>query len=160
MRGKMCPITNLKLSKVNGRPAVCVPGHPKSNNRGYVLRSRYLMEQKLGRSLATREQVHHKDGNHVNDCLDNLQVLSIEEHSSLHSVLNPSSKICLPARGTKAARKIPGRKGINYKRIQELVARNLGYRRIARIIDEPLYSVKYACRIIKHGGEKLESTVS
>ena len=145
MKKRVCPITHLKLSNIMGRPAVFVPEHPKSNNRGYVLRARYLMEQKLGRSLGSREHVHHKDENPTNDHLGNLEVMSIAEHSRHHSTGRSSS---LPGRGTKAARKIKGKRGLNYKKIQTLMSQGLGYRRIAKILDEKLYSVKYACKVL------------
>lgn len=46
--------------------------------------SRYLMEIHLGRFLDTKEHVHHKDENKLNDKLDNLEVLSRFNHMSLH----------------------------------------------------------------------------
>lgn len=45
---------------------------------------RYIMEQLLGRSLASDEIVHHKDGNKLNNSLDNLEVMSRSEHTKLH----------------------------------------------------------------------------
>lgn len=46
---------------------------------------RHLMEQHLGRELLPIEQVHHKDGNPLNDTLGNLELMDIRDHSSLHS---------------------------------------------------------------------------
>ena len=45
---------------------------------------RYLMEQKLGRTLTSDEVVHHIDGNRSNNDLSNLVVMSRGEHSKLH----------------------------------------------------------------------------
>lgn len=45
---------------------------------------RFLMEQVLGRPLQRDEVVHHKDGNKLNNSIDNLQVMSRKEHSRLH----------------------------------------------------------------------------
>ena len=46
---------------------------------------RYVMEYKLGRKLYENEVVHHIDGNHNNNDLENLVVLSKREHSKIHS---------------------------------------------------------------------------
>ncbi len=44
-----------------------------------------LAEQKYGRPLKEGEQVHHIDGNHANNAIDNLEVLTASEHSKLHA---------------------------------------------------------------------------
>jgi hypothetical protein len=46
--------------------------------------SRFVMEQYLGRKLSIFECIHHKDKNPLNDDISNLQVMSREEHNSLH----------------------------------------------------------------------------
>lgn len=61
-----------------------VPEHPNATKNGYVLEHRVVMENHLGRLLNTNEVVHHKDGNKKNNHIDNLEVLSKEEHSKLH----------------------------------------------------------------------------
>ena len=45
-----------------------------------VREHRWLMEQHLGRSLESWEHVHHIDGNHLNNSLNNLEVLSNADH--------------------------------------------------------------------------------
>jgi hypothetical protein len=45
---------------------------------------RYIMEQFLGRKLESYEVVHHKDGNKRNNDLENLEVILLSEHSTLH----------------------------------------------------------------------------
>lgn len=35
---------------------------------------RRIMEERIGRKLETHEHVHHKDGDHFNDALENLQL--------------------------------------------------------------------------------------
>ena len=47
--------------------------------------ARYLMEQHLGRRLDPDEEVHHKDGDKLNDSLNNLEVLLVSEHKIIHS---------------------------------------------------------------------------
>lgn len=75
----------MKESKIaKGRIAVYVPDHPAANNRGYILKSRYIMEQHLGRFLTSDENVHHINGDKTDDRLENLELLSRGEHTSLH----------------------------------------------------------------------------
>jgi hypothetical protein len=45
---------------------------------------RYLMTTLLGRELSNDEHVHHRDENKKNNSLDNLVLLSKEEHLALH----------------------------------------------------------------------------
>jgi hypothetical protein len=42
---------------------------------------RLIMEYHLGRPLHTSEVVHHKDGNGLNNALDNLEILFVERHN-------------------------------------------------------------------------------
>ena len=46
--------------------------------------ARKIMEEKLGRKLTSEEIVHHKDRNYRNNSIDNLQIMSISEHVTLH----------------------------------------------------------------------------
>lgn len=46
---------------------------------------RILAEQKTGKTLTEKENVHHIDGNHANHSSDNLQVVSASEHSRIHA---------------------------------------------------------------------------
>jgi hypothetical protein len=45
-----------------------------------VREHRWIMEQHLGRKLESWEHVHHIDGDHLNNSIDNLEVLSNSEH--------------------------------------------------------------------------------
>lgn len=49
---------------------------------------RYIMEQELGRKLLPTEQVHHKDGDFLNNDISNLEVLDETEHFKLHAKQN------------------------------------------------------------------------
>jgi hypothetical protein len=44
----------------------------------------YIMEQHIGRKLKQDECVHHIDGNRSNNDIENLQLMTIGEHSKLH----------------------------------------------------------------------------
>ena len=46
---------------------------------------RYLMEQYLGRELAEDEVVHHKNGNKLDNRIENLEVMTKAEHAKLHN---------------------------------------------------------------------------
>ena len=51
----------------------------RSNGQGrriYVQQHRQVMEERLGRKLATHETVHHKDGNRANNRIENLELWS------------------------------------------------------------------------------------
>ena len=61
--------------------------------RRWRLEHRYIMEQRLGRSLSPDEHVHHRDGNGMNNGLhedgnDNLQLMSNSEHLRLEGALS------------------------------------------------------------------------
>jgi endogenous inhibitor of DNA gyrase (YacG/DUF329 family) len=56
------------------------------NEKRVISYPRYLMEQTLGRQLKDNEQVHHKDGNPVNNDLNNLEVIPISEHLREHAI--------------------------------------------------------------------------
>lgn len=59
-----------------------------------VLEHRWIMEQHLGRPLESWEQVHHINHNRLDNRVENLEVVSSEEHSKRHTFL-PVSKECV-----------------------------------------------------------------
>lgn len=52
-------------------------------NGKQVREHRFVMEQHIGRKLESWEHVHHIDGNHLNNDINNLQILSNSEHQKL-----------------------------------------------------------------------------
>lgn len=120
----------MKESYVNrGRKAVYLPEHPKSNIRGYVLKSRYLVEQYLGRYLDSWEQVHHCDNDKYNDTLENLDIVSPSNHAHIH-------------RNSK--------RKLDYEWIENLREDGYGYKKISKITGYPKSSVKSAIKIIEN----------
>lgn len=118
-----------KLSTVaGGRVAVYVPEHPGANNRGYVLRSRLVMEESLGRLLTTDENVHHINGDQADDRIENLELLSTAEHTRRH---------------WETGKEHPSK--LDYDKIKQLRAQGLGYKRIAKAIGRARSSVRDAC---------------
>ena len=132
----MCMVKEtLKESKVGGgRIGVYCPDHPAANNKGYVLRYRYIMEKKLGRFLKSNECVHHKDGDVLNDSIENLVLLDRGEHTALHA-----------KQGDLRGRKL------DYIAIAKLISQGYGYKRIAKILGYNQNSTGSACRIIRLG---------
>lgn len=62
----------------------------KDGVRKTVSYSKYLLEQKLGRSLLPNETCDHIDNDHTNNCLDNLQVLTRSDNARKQMALTPS----------------------------------------------------------------------
>lgn len=111
-----------------GRIGVYVPDHPGANNRGYVLRARYVMEQYIGRYLTSDEEVHHKDFDKTNDVIENLRLMTKAEHCALHASLQ---------------------RKLDYDLISDLIDEGNGYKRIAKLTGYNVNAVKSAVRKIK-----------
>ena len=66
------------------------PGTGCINTNGYRRTGRRydhrrVMDAALGRRLLQTEIVHHRDGNKLNNAIDNLEVMSPSEHARLHT---------------------------------------------------------------------------
>jgi hypothetical protein len=62
-----------------------VPHHPYKRKDGTLLEHRYIMEQHIGRYLTKDDIVHHINGIVDDNRIENLQLLSRGEHTSLHN---------------------------------------------------------------------------
>ena len=68
----------------NGYRYVKVHDREDQVEGAYELEHRLVMEEHLGRPLLGRESVHHKDGNKLNNAIDNLEILTHAEHMRRH----------------------------------------------------------------------------
>jgi len=62
----------------------------QDGKRKTVSYPKYLLEQKLGRSLLPNETCDHIDNDHTNNCLDNLQVLTRSDNARKANALKPA----------------------------------------------------------------------
>jgi hypothetical protein len=70
------------------------PYKQKQINGKHIDEHRYIMEQHLGRKLARNEYVHHKNGNKKDNRIENLEVMTPQEHNKEHKEKLPKVKIC------------------------------------------------------------------
>jgi hypothetical protein len=54
-------------------------------NGKYRLEHRLIMEEHLGRKLEPGEQVHHVDGDKLNNSIENLDIIDIVDHGRMHA---------------------------------------------------------------------------
>ena len=85
-KGRLNPRWNggLRINQLGYR-SVKMISRPSCNKDGYIKEHRLVMERYLGRSLTSKEIVHHIDGNKSHNYISNLLVLKNQsEHVKLH----------------------------------------------------------------------------
>lgn len=65
--------------------AIRVNGEKKDEHR-------HIMEQHIGRKLTRYEVVHHKNGNKRDNRIENLEIMSLSEHTRIHKIGKSVSK--------------------------------------------------------------------
>lgn len=81
------------IKKSAGRIFILRPKHPFCDCRGYILRSRLVMEKKLGRFLTPKEVVHHINGVIDDDRPENLKLFkSNSKHAKFHGRIKNKKK--------------------------------------------------------------------
>lgn len=77
------PIGSSRVQSCGGFSYRMVKAGP--GRKGWRYEHRLVMEEHLGRILATSEHVHHRNGDTLDNRLENLEVLSSSKHTARHS---------------------------------------------------------------------------
>lgn len=73
-----------KMFKHKGYIYLYAPEHPNPTQGKYIKRSRLTIENHIGRYLKSTEQIHHINGIKDDDRIENLQIVTLSEHNSIH----------------------------------------------------------------------------
>lgn len=86
-----------RIVRPDGYILIYSPTHPNpSSMKRYVFEHRLVMEKHLGRYLSPDEHIHHLNEIKNDNRIENLQIVSVQEHSRLHcSKIIDGNKKCI-----------------------------------------------------------------
>ena len=83
--------------------------------------ARYLIENEISRKLKTEEQVHHVNGDCLDDKIDNLLIVSRAEHLKLHIGDIPPNRILNDKDAKTLKEMIKKRNKLSLRRLADLL---------------------------------------
>ena len=111
-RKGVSPTNKIGYTIEAGRMFFWMPTHPNANNKGYIRRSHFVVEKRIGRYLKPNEVVHHINADIIDDRNENLELLLKKEHDRISVLV---SEVCLHP-GCENKHKARGLCGVHYKR--------------------------------------------
>ena len=90
--GQWMNVTGRKMNKA-GYVLLCIHDHPNSDTKGYIFEHRVIAEMNCGRFLKSGEDVHHKNEVKYDNRIQNLEIISRSEHTTLHNLGSIQRKI-------------------------------------------------------------------
>lgn len=75
--------------------------HLIRNNGKHIREHRFIMENHIGRPLLRSEIVHHKNGNRLDNRIENLEITTQESHAHFHHIGKPKPSHPAWNKGTK-----------------------------------------------------------